>query len=316
MPLAPGVQAFSSQVSGIFQIWAESLAELRRQGAPRPDALDRLPRLVPVSSALLIRTGWDSGNLAAGLGQAVEARTRRLPVLRSMGARIAYLLWVITIGQVIVGFVMYFIVPKFEAIFKDFGIELPEVTILVIRASHVFVDFGWLFYAAGVACDSYLMHRPSPAGERWSVPVFDRLFARRHAILILRALAVVVEAGRPIAPALYSLAQWYPTGWVRKKLGNAALDASQGVEWAEALRENGLISSSDVGVLASAQRAGNLAWALRELAETGERRWGYRLQAWTQILFVVAMLGLGGMVFVIAVAYFAPLTTLITRLSQ
>ena len=315
MPLAPGVQAFSGQVTGIFQIWAESLAELLRRGAPLPDALDSLPKLVPTSSALLIRAGWESGNLASGLRQAVEARTKRLPVLRSFGARIAYLFWIIAVAQAIVGFIMYFIIPKFEAIFKDFGIELPEVTLLVIRASHVFIEYAWVYTLAEIAFVVYLFMVFFGWGNM-SVPVFDRLFARRHSILILRALAVVVEAGKPIAPALYSLAQWYPTAWVRKKLGHAALDAGQGVEWTEALLSNGLLSSSDVGVLTSAQRAGNLAWALRELAETGERRWGYRLQAWTQILFVLAMLVLGGMVFVIAVAYFAPLTTLITRLAR
>ena len=37
-----------------------------------------------------------------------------------------------------------------------------------------------------------------------SIPLFDRLFVRRHTSLILRSLAVVVSAGRPIPPALYS----------------------------------------------------------------------------------------------------------------
>ncbi len=94
------------------------------------------------------------------------------------------------------------------------------------------------------------------------------------------------------------------------------LDATQGVEWTEALFENGLLTPSDVGVLASAQRAGNLAWALRELAETGERRWAYRLQAWSQLLFVLTMLVLGLLVFVLAVAFFLPLITLIERLAS
>ncbi len=315
MPLAPGVQALSGQVSGIFEIWTASLAEMLRGGVPLPDALDSVPRLVPTSSSLLIRTGWESGNLAAGLRQAVEARSRRLSVARSAGGRLAYLLWIITVGQGIVGFVMYFIVPKFEAIFRDFGIELPEVTLLVIRASHFLVDYVWLYTLAELALIVYLLMVLFGWGNL-NVPVFDRLFVRRHTILILRSLAVVVEAGRPIAPALYSLSQWYPTGWVHARLRQAALDASQGVEWTEALFENGLISWSDIGVLTSAQRAGNLAWALRELAETGERRLGYRLQVWTQILFVLAMLVLAGMVFVIAVAYFAPLTTLIMRLAR
>ena len=315
MPLGPGVRAFSGQVSGIFEVWTESLANLLRQGASLPDALDALPKLVPRTSLLLIRMGWESGNLAAGLREAVDSRARHQPVLRSIGGRIAYLSWVVAIGLGIVSFVMYFIIPKFEAIFKDFGVELPRVTILVIQASHVMINYSWVVMLGVLGMLSYLMAGLFGRGDM-SVPLFDRLFARRHTILILRSLAVVVSAGRPVPPALDSLAHRYPTGWVRRKLGHVGADANQGVDWAEALHSSGLISSSDLGVLASATRAGNLPWALLELAETGERRWAYRLQAWTQFLFVLAMLALGGLVFVIAVAYFAPLTTLITRLAR
>ena len=315
MPLAPGVQSFSGQVTGIFELWTESLARLLRSGASLPDALQSLPKLVPVGSSLLIRIGWESGNLAKGLREAVDTRTRRLPILRSMGARIAYLLWILTVGQMIAGFVMYFIVPKFEAIFRDFGIGLPEVTLMVIRASHTVVDYTPIFVLLEIASIGYLFAAVAGWGNM-TVPVFDRLFVRRHSILIFRALAVVVEAERPVPGALYAMGEWYPARWVRRKLRHAADDAYQGAEWTEALRVAGLISKNDVGVLASAQRAGNLTWALRELAETGERRWGYRLQAWTQILFVLAMLVLGALVFVIAVAYFAPLTTLIMGLSR
>jgi protein transport protein HofC len=148
------------------------------------------------------------------------------------------------------------------------------------------------------------------------VPVLDRLFPRRHSILILRALAVVVGAGRPVAPALYSLGEWYPTPWVRLKLRKAAEDAHLGVDWVEALLFNGLINEVDAGVLAASSRVGNLAWALRELAATAERRRSYRLQALTHVLFAAAIVAMGSVVFFIALAYFAPLVTLITRLAR
>ena len=148
MPLGPGVQAFSGQVSGIYHVWAEALAELLHRGMPLPDALDSLPRLVPKRSALLIRTGWESGNLALGLKESVAAREAAQPVLHAVGGRMAYLGWVSAVALFIVSFVMYFVVPKFEAIFKDFGLDLPEVTKLVIHASHVAINYSWVFVLA------------------------------------------------------------------------------------------------------------------------------------------------------------------------
>jgi type II secretory pathway component PulF len=315
IPLGPGVQAFSSQVTGMYQIWTGALADLLRRGVPLPEALENIPRLVPRRSAFLIRMGWESGNLALGLKEAGATRETRQPVLHAIGGRMAYLGWVASIGFFIVGFIMYFIIPKFEAIFKDFGVSLPELTILVIRTSHVVVDYAWLATLAFLAALIYGVVGLLGPGDL-SIPLFDQFFARRHMITILRSLSVVVSADRPIPQALYSLSQWYPTGWVRKRLVQASLDVSQGVDWTAALRETGLLSSSDVGVLASAQRAGNLAWALRELAETGERRWAYRLQAWSQLLFALTILMLGFLVFIITVAFFMPLITLIERLAS
>ena len=315
MPLGPGVAAFSNQVAGVFQVWTESLGELLHRGASLTESLDVLPRVVPRESAILIRMGEESGDLAGGLHAAALLRQSRQPILQTFGARIAYLCWVLFAGENVVGFVLYFILPRFEAIFKDFGSELPRITRQILRLSHVVVQYGWLFSLAQLGVLVYLLLVFIGWGNL-NIPVIDRLFRRRHAALILRALAIAVEADRPLVPALYTLAQWYPTRWVRNKLEGAAEYASQGMDWAIALYSVGLFTVSDVGVLDAARRAGNLPWALRELAETGERRFGYQLQIWSQIVFVLAMIGLGCLVFSIALAYFAPLITLIERLSE
>jgi type II secretory pathway component PulF len=315
MPLAPGVQAFSSQATGIFQVWTQSLAELLRQGVALPDAIESLPKTVSPPSSFLIRIGYESGELPAGLREATLARSGRSVSLQGFGARIAYLCGVLFIAQAIVGFVLYFIIPKFEAIFQDFGVELPQVTIFVIGASHLVIDYFYLLFFPFLAFVIYLpfyLYGSSTAG----LPLIDRLFPRRHTILILRGLAVVIEAGRPIAPAFRAMAQWYPIAWVRRRLEQVSLYVEEGVDWAEALHARGLLTGNDVGLLQSAGRAGNLPWALHELAESGERRRAYRLQVWSQLLFVVTILILGFLIFLIAVAFFMPLTTLILRLSQ
>jgi type II secretory pathway component PulF len=315
IPLAPGVQAFSGQVAGMYGVWTASLADLLRRGVPLPDALDNIPKLVPRRSALMVRMGWESSNLPLGLKEASAARETRQPVLQAIGGQMTYIGWVLTIGSGIVGFILYYIVPRFEAIFKDFGLDLPRITKFVIIGSHFLVDYAWLGTIAVLGAIIYALVAVLGTDDL-GIPIFDRLFPRRHMIVILRALAIVVSAGKPIPQALYVLSHSYPTDWVRKRLNQSAEDANLGIEWTEALCENGLLSSSDVGVIISAQRAGNLEWALRELAETGERRLAYRLQAWSYILFILTMLVLGSLVFILAVAFMLPLITLIERLAS
>ena len=231
--------------------------------------------------------------------------------------RLSYLLWVGLALQTVVGFIMYFILPKFEAIFKDFGAPLPQATIVVIQASHAVIKYGAV---AGlfVAFEVFLLFFLPLASMGWmvgTVPILDRLFLRRHSAVILRTLARLVEAGKPLPQGFATLARRYPTTWVRDRLRGVALDIDRGTDWCRALSYNGLIHDADAAVLDSARKVGNLAWALREAAETGERRLAYRLQAILQLLFPVLVLGMGFLVFTIAVAYFSPLISLIQRLS-
>ena len=44
----------------------------------------------------------------------------------------------------ILTFIMIKIVPSFEKIFKDFGTNLPPVTLALMGASHWFVNFWYL----------------------------------------------------------------------------------------------------------------------------------------------------------------------------
>src|SRR4051794_6557259 len=90
--------------------------------------------------------------------------------------------------------------------------------------------------------------------------------------------------------------------------GGAGAPAGRGVrwggDWLDVLRAEGLIRAADAAVLDSAQRAGDLAWAFREVAEGAERRLNYRLQALSQALFPAVVLAVGALIGLVVTAYF------------
>jgi len=88
-----------------------------------------------------------------------------------------------------------------------------------------------------------------------------------------------------------------------------------GVDWVQSLRDRGLISAADLAVLHAAQRVGNLAWALREIADGHRRRLAYRWQTRLQILFPAAIVCFGLLVLLFWVSYFLPLIALIQKLT-
>ena len=184
--------------------------------------------------------------------------------------------------QSIVGFLSYFVMPKLEAIFNDFGVPLPSITVLTLEVTRV-ISAWWplvllflCFQIGFLTLLSFSMFGALP----WDLPWIGRLFLRRHSALVLRCLARMVEGDKPLSQGLSTLARTYPTRWIANKLKAAARDVDRGDDWRVALGRRGLIRYSDAVLLESAQRAGTSPgrsgrWPRTPSvgSPTGSRRW-------------------------------------------
>ena len=100
------------------------------------------------------------------------------------------------------------------------------------------------------------------------------------------------------------------------KLALANESLQSGVNWCDCLVEFRLIGLADAAVLKSAQRAGNLEWACRELAETIGRRIRQRAARIARLLLPVLAIGIGVPIAIFAVAIILPLVQIVGDLSQ
>ena len=319
MPMAPAIVAFADQYRGGSHRRIMDLAAYMNWGAVLPEALEKSPKVMSQDAVLLSWIGQVTGKLPKALRLAATARTTQLPIWTAIAAGGSiYIVVLLLAMQIVSSFILYFILPKLEASFRDFNLSLPQITVLTIDASHFIIKY-FVFFFPFVLMELFLLfYIPASflTGGNYRFPLFDRLLRRRHTALILRSLALVVEAGKPISLGLSTLSNHYPMRWVRRKLLAVESDVQQGADWIESLLQHGLIRSTEAEVLRSSAAVGNLAWALAELAETTERRLANRVQAWVQFLFPLVVLALGVLVLFFAVSYFVPLVTLIRELSK
>jgi type II secretory pathway component PulF len=147
------------------------------------------------------------------------------------------------------------------------------------------------------------------------LPLVWRIFRRYDGALVMRGLAIAVRRGLPLPQALAAVTDHYPIRRICQLLGVATAEVSFGHVWQDALRRTKLISEADAAVLAAAERAGNLPWALEEMAESAMRRQLYKTQLVLQILFPPVLLVIAGFVAFVMVSLFMPLIALIQGLS-
>jgi type II secretory pathway component PulF len=319
MPLSAALEALADQQRGRPRRRLLELTRLLNEGAPLPQALALVPGILPRDAEVAIGVGWTSGCLAGALREAADTRAPGRAMRAEIAPRLAYLIGVQLIMRLITSFVLFFITPKLEAIYFDFGLGLPRMTVGVIVASRWIIKWGWPILLLMTICELTLVVLLPFSLAGWLGADFfgvDRLFRSRHTAPVLRGLAWMVEGGKPFPSGVATLIRCYPAGWVQGRLTLALHDLSGGADVWKALRDRTLIGPADAAILESAHRVGNLPWALREAANGAARRSSVRIQGWIHLLTTLAVLALGLSVLVLATAFFLPLVTLIESLAS
>lgn len=317
LPLPAVVAAVAEEQSGFAARRAERLARLLAEGHSLPEALRRCPRALPWGVRPYLHVGTETASLPEALRQAADAQQRDARLWQGIAPQLMYVLMVVLTMLAVGSFCVIKIVPAFQKIFADFNIALPPLTQQFFAlTSNGALLFSYLYLLLILMIPTTaLFWLLAQLGWIRGVPLLDRLMPGRHTAAVLGCLALAAERQRPLSHLLYPLSNNYPMRYVARRLRAASRDVDDGVDWRESLRARKLLGKTEAAVLAAAQRAGNLPWALRAMADHAARRSTYRLQATLQMVFPLALLGLALAVAFMVVALFQPLVQLIGSLA-
>jgi type IV pilus assembly protein PilC len=319
VPLAESARAYADETLGDTGARAVVLAEALERGQPLADAVRTARLRMGTAMKVAVRLGERLGALGPAMRQQLADSQQLDAALRDAIGRFFYLACVILVMMVICTFMMLRIVPVLQRMFWEFGIALPVMTQSVVDVSRWFTSYGWFTIGPLVAVPvPFLLLAGVMFYVGWvprNLPLVWRVFRRYDGALIMRALALAVRRDERLLAAMIMIADQYPITIVGQRLGRVMLLAAGGVDWTQAMQAYGLIGQADAAVLKAAERAGNLAWALEEMADRALRREIYRVQVLLQVLFPIVLLAVAALVFLFVVGLFLPLVTLIESLA-
>jgi general secretion pathway protein F len=322
VPLPEAARAFADETQNDSGARALALAQSLERGQPLSQAVRdaRLRMSTPIRVA--VRIGESLGMLGQAMRQQLDDASDTDGLIRSVTSRFMYLYIVIVVLSGVLSFVMLRIVPVFQKMFEEFGLELPTMTKSLIDVSDWMVNRGWYISIPTILVMSIVA---------WIVPIVVvcymvgwfprdlplvwRFFKRYDGAIVMRGLALSIRRGVSLVEGLSLLAATYPIRHVGRRLEWAALHTTQGADWRQSLLQTGLISSADAAVLGAAERVGNLPWALEEMADSALRRQLYRLQVAMQLLYPLLILLVGSLIGYFVIGLFLPLLSLIQGLS-
>jgi type II secretory pathway component PulF len=311
LPLDPLLEAWAKDEGGLQRRRLLSLAQMLKGGTPLPDAVETVPGILREDDVLAIRFGAQSGALAPAIREVLAgSQTAQFRPAKTRGS-FEYVVTVLLVSSLIVGFIEVKIRPALRQIFAEYGMKAP-----VFRFSWEFGEFlvhYWYLPVFGLLVLFWFAFsaRPGRFLRRTFLGRFVYPLRELRAAEVLKSLSVAAAAGRPMPGALSTLARYHFDPRVRNKLLFVRNEVEQGAEVWQSMAHAGLVTSPEARVLETAERVGNRPWALQQLAAGKERRTKRRLDRWSELLLPVLVAAMGIFVLFEALSLFVPLTKLL-----
>jgi len=322
-PLVPFLEALADEAGGRWRWKVRGLADLITAGVSIADALEAMPGVLPRDTVALVRIGAESGNVSGALREAAtQARQRSENTAMRFQGTLVYLALVFIVLGAICSFIMIWIIPKFKAIFEGFDTKLPALTETIIGVSDISARYWYLMILFPLALLGMWLVMAIVLdvlgwGPAWSqaLPLTYDWWPRFKTPHVLRCLSVAVDGGKPLSTALNSLVARHPDRLLRLHVKVIAAVVAGGEDCWQALRSARMLRPGEAALLEAAQRVGNLAWALRGMADSIERRAEYRYQLAVEFLHPALILATGTLTGLFCIGMFLPLVELVNKLS-
>ena len=261
-----------SSKQGPVRTTSEKIRTELFNGLSLSEAMERTKQF-PEVVVSMARIGESSGNLdqmledaAAYIGRIQEIRSA---AMRAMIYPLFTLFMLTTTGL----FWMLVVVPRLANVYKTMGVELPLATRTLIAMSDFFAS-GWpLIIAAIIIIPSFLMIARRQRGIRqtfdhlaWNMPIFGNVVRSAQEAFFFQYLALVYNAGVPIAEAIGGLIETTQNRFFRSRVRRIPEYLRMGLSLREAFQRCNIFQPLDIRMVGIGEQTGALDSQLTKLA--------------------------------------------------
>jgi type IV pilus assembly protein PilC len=272
-------------------------------GMSLADSFAVWPKSFPPVYVAMVRAGETGGFLDLVLTQIANFQSREKRLVGKIKAAMVYPIILSVLGIMIMIFLMTFFIPRFSSIFKEFGGELPALTLFIVGISN-FISKYWIVLFALVAAIVVGFRRAmaKEEGRRvmegifLKVPVAGTILARFALVRFCRMLGTLTGASVPLVSSLRVANEAIGNQILSDALDETIKKVQNGSSLSSGMAGcPQLFPPSVVEMVAVAEASGRLDSELVRLSGAYEEELDRRLsmlvaQAEPALLFIMAML--------------------------
>jgi type IV pilus assembly protein PilC len=293
----------------------ESGNTLSEAMAKQPKAFDNL-------YVNMVKAGEAGGALEIILQRLAEFKEKAQSLKRKVQGAMVYPIVVIFVATLIVGGIMYWIIPKFKVIFEDFGVPLPAPTIILIGISDWVVTYWYLIPAIPIGIiiffkivkknrtGAYILDRIT-----LKIPIIGKIASKSAVARTCRTLGTLISSGVPILEALTSARDTAGNEVFRRAFDHIHASIREGESMAVPLKETRIVDDLVVNMVDVGEETGALDNMLYKVADVYDEEVAVLVEALVSLLEPIMVVVLGCIVGFIVFALFMPLIAMLNELA-
>ncbi len=324
LPLDTGLELLAADMGrgNLKRVTTKLVGDLP-SGIPLDAAFERQGRQLPRYYSALVAAGIRTGRLPEVLATLSQYSITMSQLRSTIVTAMIYPAIVLVFSFALMGFMSFYILPQFNAVYKEFGLNLPWITQAAFAVAEHPLIVGIVLLALLLPVVVLLIaSRLWPGARRVSarilyrLPLIGTLVRSARLASFAELLAILVEYEVPMPEAFRTAGLACPDPIMASRAVLVAEDLEQGSTLAGSLTGRGLVPAWMAWMTGQGARHGKLDDALRQVANVYRRQVDSRVAILRSILpsFIIILVACALMV-VFILSVFAPLYQLLEGLS-
>jgi type IV pilus assembly protein PilC len=291
-------------------------------GAALADSMKKHPKTFDALYSNMIAAGEAGGILDTILKRLAVYIEKNVKLKGEVKSAMIYPIAVIVIAALVVGAILWKVIPTFATLFEGLGAQLPLPTRVVIAASNMVVAWGWLFLIclgiAGYLLRSYY----ATEGGRHTIdalmlktPILGDILRKVAVARFCRTLSTLLSSGVPILDGLDITARTSGNAIIEKAILTTRTGIERGETISGPLRSTNVFPSMVVQMINVGETTGALDTMLSKIADFYEDEVDSAVAGLLTLLEPVMIAFLGVVVGGIVIAMYMPIFDLISKLT-
>jgi type IV pilus assembly protein PilC len=291
-------------------------------GMSLADAMQRHPKAFDALFTNMIAAGEAGGILDAILKRLATYIEKAVKLKGQVKSAMIYPVAVVVIASVVVGVILWKVIPTFASLFAGLGAELPLPTRIVMAASDALVRYGAFFIAGLVGLGfAFRSYYGTPNGRRvvdgivLKLPVLGLLTRKIAVARFCRTLSTLLTSGVSILEALDITAKTAGNAIVEEAIYSTRKSIEGGESIAAPLAQTAVFPSMVVQMISVGEATGALDTMLSKIADFYEEEVDVAVAGLLTLLEPIMIALLGGVVGGIVIAMYMPIFSLVSKLT-